>query len=263
MVQDIYQEKTKQRHHLDDLLFDDVSNIDADQDYWFKLRCSESNRLICAATPLIGLSLRIRKLMLCHNIEELYNQAVEEIKNIEVELAENQYDHAIILAYRYILCTVVDEAVMSTPWGSESYWAENSLLTYFHNETWGGEKVFSILTRLKGDPERYRQLLEFIFICMTLGFEGRYKVMDKGKDEHRKVLLELHALLSDNDEETHSNRKPATHNVMPKNYKVNNRVTPIGVVIGFSFMLLAVYGFYQMSINKNIDSVLLQLSTLL
>ncbi|WP_328717678.1 DotU family type IV/VI secretion system protein [Halomonas elongata] len=43
-------------------------------------------------------------------------------------------------------------------WGRQSVWAEHSLLARFHNETWGGEKVFSILARLQHEPHRYGTL---------------------------------------------------------------------------------------------------------
>ncbi|KXF83062.1 type IVB secretion system protein IcmH/DotU [Enterovibrio coralii] len=262
-MQELYKKRSKQRHHLDDLLYDEVSNIDSDQDYWFKLRASESNLLICAATPLLGLSLRIRKLMHCENVENIYSQAVEEIKNIEVELAENHFDHAIILAYRYVLCSVIDEAVMSTAWGADSCWAENSLLTHFHNETWGGEKVFSILDKLKNEPERYHQLLAFIFLCLSLGFEGRYKVIEKGSLEHKKILSELFGILSDIEREHPMHFDAALENVVCKKHEMKWRLTPKTIMLSFFTFIFFTYVSYQYLINKSVDNTLKQLSTLL
>ncbi|MEF1219631.1 DotU family type IV/VI secretion system protein, partial [Photobacterium damselae] len=108
---------TKQAEgYFDGVLFDNAKNINQDQDFWFKLRGNNINALIDAATPLLGMSLRIRNLSHCDNIDEIYHQSVEEIKAIEVELTEAGYEHAVILAYRYVLCSFIDEAVMSTPW---------------------------------------------------------------------------------------------------------------------------------------------------
>jgi type VI secretion system protein ImpK len=50
---------------------------------------------------------------------------------------------------RYVLCTVVDEAVVTTPWGNESEWSQMSLLSSFHNETFGGEKFFRCSTAVE------------------------------------------------------------------------------------------------------------------
>ena len=77
-----------------------------------------------------------------------------------------------IIAARYILCTFLDETAASTPWGSGGVWATDTLLVRFHNETWGGEKVFLLLSKLAEDPRRNRDLLQLIYACLALGFEG-------------------------------------------------------------------------------------------
>lgn len=183
-------------NNFDDLLFDNAQQINDDQDYWFKLRGDSINNMIDAATSLFGLSIRIRQMHQCDNVDEIYKLTVEEIKAIEVELTEANYDHAIILAYRYILCAFIDEAVMSTSWGADSIWGQHSLLTRFHNESWGGEKVFSILARLENEPAKYQNLLEFIYLCLCLGFEGRYRVIERGKELHARVITNLHQTLA-------------------------------------------------------------------
>lgn len=178
--------QSKKETPLASLLFDDVEKINHDQDYWFQLRGDNPNVLIDAATPLFGLSLRVRTLTECDNIEQIYRQTIEEIKAIEIELTEQGYEHAILMAYRYILCAFLDESVMGTEWGASSLWAEHSMLSRFHNETWGGEKVFTILSRLEGEPHRYQALLAFIYHCLILGFEGKYRVMEGDKLSAKK-----------------------------------------------------------------------------
>lgn len=107
----------KKETPLSRLLFDDVERINFDQDYWFQLRGSSANCFIDAATPLLGLSLRVRSLAQCPTIEAIYDQTVEEIKAIDIELTEQGIDHPTLMAYRYVLCAYLDEAVMGTEWG--------------------------------------------------------------------------------------------------------------------------------------------------
>ena len=52
-----------------------------------------------------------------------------------------------VMAARYVLCTLLDESAASTPWGGSGVWSAQSLLVQFHNETWGGEKVFQLLSQ--------------------------------------------------------------------------------------------------------------------
>lgn len=247
----------------DDLLFDNVDNINQDQDFWFQLRGNNINLFIDAATPLLGMALRIRRLGSCDNIEEIYQQAVEEIKAIEVEFTEVGYEHAVILAYRYILCSFIDEAVMSTSWGADSAWAEHSLLTRFHNETWGGEKVFSVLSRLEAEPERYQELLMFIYLCLTLGFEGRYKVMNNGKEAFDKVIANLYEILRQLKDKDPQSLTSATDHVAAKKYKLTKQIPLWSIFAGFSLSWLAIFIVYSVLLNNKSIDVLTQLNHIL
>ncbi len=82
--------------------------------------------------------------------------------------------------------TLLDEVASSTPWGS-GVWAKQSLLVMFHNETWGGEKFFVLLARLTDRPGNNRDLLELLYVCLALGFEGRYRVLQNGKSQLEAV----------------------------------------------------------------------------
>ncbi|BDM64445.1 hypothetical protein NFHSH190041_18970 [Shewanella sp. NFH-SH190041] len=257
------QDDVPERRHFDDLLFDEVRNIDADQDYWFKLRGGSINLLIDAASPLIGMALRIRSLSHCDNVELVYKQAVEEVKAIELELGENGYEHAVILAYRYVLCSFVDEAVMNTSWGADCIWAEHSLLTRFHNETWGGEKVFTILSRLLGDPERYRQLLEFIFLCLCLGFEGRYRVMDNGREEYERVVSQLHQTLRRLDDNRATALTSATKHVIATKYRLGKQLPVWTIFVFFFSVLVGVFITYSILLSTKSASVIEQLNQIL
>ncbi|MGO3055724.1 MAG: type IVB secretion system protein IcmH/DotU [Halomonas sp.] len=176
---------------LDVLIHKHADHLNADEDYWFRLRGHNINPMIDAASSLLGMVVRVRQLDSAGDIDRLYRQVVDEVTSIEIELTEQGYDRPTLLAYRYVLCSFVDEAVMGMSWGRQSKWAEHSLLTRFHNETWGGEKVFSILARLQQEPERYLDMLAFIYLCLCLGFEGRYRVMSDGREEYERIVRAL------------------------------------------------------------------------
>ncbi|MCL9781348.1 type IVB secretion system protein IcmH/DotU [Vibrio sp. S4M6] len=249
--------------HYDNILFENAENINQDQDFWFQLRGHNNNPFIDAATPLLGVTLRIRNLTVCDNVSSVYQQIVEEIRGIEVELNEAGVDRAELLAYRYVLCSFIDEAVMSTPWGADGIWAECSLLTKFHNETWGGEKVFSILARLESDAEKYKALLNFIFLCLTLGFEGRYKVMNNGKEAFEKVVLNLHQTLerlNGNEPDSLTNAK---QNVVPTELKLPKQWSAWSVLSGFSAVLVVIFACYFVVLHDTSVDVLNQLNQLI
>jgi type VI secretion system protein ImpK len=96
-----------------------------------------------------------------------------------------------VMAARYVLCTMLDEAAADTPWGGSGVWGRNSLLASFHNETYGGEKVFQLMARLAEKPDANRDLLELIYAAIALGFEGRYRVIDDGRAQLEAVRDKL------------------------------------------------------------------------
>jgi len=96
-----------------------------------------------------------------------------------------------IFAARYVLCTVLDEAAASTPWGGSGQWGQHSLLATFHNETGGGEKVFQLMAKLAQDPSANRDLLELIYGALSVGFEGRYHLADGGTAQLEAVRERL------------------------------------------------------------------------
>lgn len=100
-----------------------------------------------------------------------------------------------VMAARYVLCTVLDEAASDTPWGGGGVWSQHSLLALFHNEAFGGEKVFQLMAKLAGQPETHRELLELIYATLCLGFEGRYRAIENGKAQVDAVRDKLARIL--------------------------------------------------------------------
>jgi len=247
------------------ITFNTVHQIDQDSDLWFQLRGYGYNNLIDAALPLFGLVMRIRQLKTAPdtNIESLYNTVRQQIAGIDDELARHHYDNATLLAYRYCLCSFIDEAVMGTPWGAQSIWAERSLLSIYHNETWGGEKFFTILSRMMLDPEKYRDVLEFMYLCLCLGFKGRYGVQINSNDDLQNIISKLHKMLRQMRGETPEWINEAYKNISRSKIKVGNLWpwwTPWAVT---AILLVVAYILYSIILGGTSNEVLRSLDELL
>jgi len=138
------------------------------------------NPLLQAAVPLLLLAGRLRGQIASADVDGLRRQAIQEINAFEERARRAEIPAEDVLAARYALCTVVDEAVLNTPWGAQGGWASQSLLVTFHREASGGEKFFQILDRVSGEPQRYLALLELLYVCLALGFEGKYRLDPQG-----------------------------------------------------------------------------------
>ncbi|MDA7418751.1 DotU family type VI secretion system protein [Xenophilus arseniciresistens] len=152
------------------------------------------NPLVSAAAGLLVLVGKLRGLAQPPNMAALRASTAEAVQRFDADARRGGASNESVLAARYILCTALDEAVANTPWGVQGGWNKQSLLVQFHNETWGGEKVFQLLARLAQDVPTHRDLLELLYVVLALGFEGRYRVIDNGKaqlDGVRQRLAEL------------------------------------------------------------------------
>ncbi|WP_273429778.1 type IVB secretion system protein IcmH/DotU [Marinobacter sp.] len=223
----------------------------------FQLRGLEDNRLVDAATPVLGLVIRVRRLAEFRGVEDLYQQVVDEITAIDRELIEQGYERRTVVAYRYTLCAFIDEAVLGTDWGAHSVWSQHSLLSRFHNETWGGEKVFAILGRMEQEPNRYRDMLAFVYLCLSLGFEGRYKVMENGREEYQRIVRGLYEQLRElaGDDEQ-APLADALMNVTPARNRLRRGWSLWGIAGLFIAAMAGVYSLYNMALNERIKDVL-------
>ncbi|HEX5462148.1 MAG TPA: type IVB secretion system protein IcmH/DotU [Steroidobacteraceae bacterium] len=150
------------------------------------------NPLLQAAGPLLVLAGRLRGQIANADVESLRRQCMQEIRDFEGRCRSAGVPDADVLAARYALCTVLDEAVLNTPWGAQSGWAGQSLLVTFHREAQGGEKFFQLLERLLGEPQRYLALLELWYVCLSLGFEGLYRLDERGANRLADIRRDLY-----------------------------------------------------------------------
>lgn len=153
------------------------------------------NPLVNAASSLIGVFEKTRGSTSHPDIGGLHQRLTAEIRAFENRLREQGCAPEIALAARYVMCSVLDEAVLNTPWGSESGWAQRTLLSVFHNETSGGEKFFAILDRMRQAPADNIAMIELMYICISLGFEGKYRLMARGRDALEQIRDDLFATI--------------------------------------------------------------------
>ncbi|MEE4070073.1 type IVB secretion system protein IcmH/DotU [Pseudomonas viridiflava] len=141
------------------------------------------NPLIAAASDLLSHLSRLAAAPEEGDIRPLNRTLIGQVKLFEAHAGHHAIEHDQMLAARYVLCTVLDEAVLTTAWGSASNWSTMSLLSHFHQETFGGEKFFQLLERLGSNPAKHLHLLELMYLCLALGFKGKYRVTLRANDE--------------------------------------------------------------------------------
>jgi type VI secretion system protein ImpK len=152
------------------------------------------NPLVALANPLLALVPQIRGSVSHPDPAGFRETLVRQLSSFEEAAARRGIKPETVLVARYALCTLIDEAVSSTPWGASAQWMRESLLVTFYRETGGGEKFFLLLNKMAEQPSANIELLEFFYACLALGFQGRFRVVEGGKaqlEQTRERLYEL------------------------------------------------------------------------
>jgi type VI secretion system protein ImpK len=196
------------------------------------------NPLVQAAIPLLMLAGRLRGQVAQADIEALRRQTIQEVRSFEERARQGGVPAEDAMAARYALCTAIDEAVLNTPWGSQSGWSSQSLLVTFHREAFGGEKFFQILERVNSEPGRYLSLLELMYLCLALGFEGKYRLDDRGQSQLADIRSDLYRRIQGARGAVSNDLSPRWKGVQDKRNGVV-RLVPLWVVAAACFALLA------------------------
>ncbi len=145
------------------------------------------NNLVAAAWELLSQVVQLKSSSGREDLQSLNNRLSSGIMTFETHALHQGAEESQVMSARYVLCSVIDEAVVTTAWGDRSDWSKSSLLSRFHNETFGGEKCFQLLERLSRDPVKHVAMLELMYLCLSLGFEGKYRVMERGGSQLEAV----------------------------------------------------------------------------
>lgn len=134
------------------------------------------NPLVKAASRLLLEIVSMRQTKETPLLDALHSRLEAEIRWFSSQAMASGVSESQVNAAQYMLCTAMDEAVIISgiPEAKDA-WPKNSLLSTFHNDTWGGEVFFEVLARAMEQPARLLYLLELIYLLLSLGFEGRYR----------------------------------------------------------------------------------------
>lgn len=154
----------------------------------------EHRRLLEAASSILNWLVHINYLSCPEDIESLRTELIAEVKAFEQRAKFTGVPAMQVLAARYLLCSFIDEMILNSHWEKGFFWSRQSMLSHFHQETWGGERFFELLQRFKQNPAENLDLLLFIYAMLAMGFEGKYR-LSSGLAELKVKKQELYQLL--------------------------------------------------------------------
>ena len=202
----------------------------------FSETASGSNLLVTAANPVLNLVPHIRGMAELEDAGQLRQFLIEQIQEFERRARDLGIAPETVIGGRYCLCTLLDETAAQTPWGGSGLWSRHSLLVTFHNETWGGEKFFQLLSKLAQNPKQYRDLLSLMYYCISLGLEGRFRIIDNGRAQLETLRQRLWQILRELGVGSDDSLSPHCKGVSGKGMQ-RWRLIPIWVVAGVAALV--------------------------
>lgn len=123
-------------------------------------------------------------------------------------------------AVAYALVAIIDETVLSVPGPCSQFWLSRPLQYEYYGSSLAGEKFYAELDNLLKEPETLYDALEVYFLCLTLGFEGKY--LDKDEEREKIIYRCAKTLL-----QIKKNRKKPSPAPAPKSPPIVKRHAPV------------------------------------
>ncbi len=221
---------------------------------------SSFNVVVGAAAQLLNLARRLRGSLTNRDVAALRSRAVEEIKGFERVIMASGVPPEQARAAHYALCATLDDIVLNTPWGAYSSWASNSLVSTFHVDVTGGERFFDLLTHLHKDPGTNRDVLALMYLCLSIGFEGRLRVIDQGALELSRIREGLYRTLRQVYGDFERELSPHWRGVEARHRPLRSATALWTILSAAVALLIAAFVLFSYLINGDSDRTLRALS---
>jgi type VI secretion system protein ImpK len=213
-----------------------------------------------AASSLIALLGQLLQAKSHPDLEGLRKRVIREIGVFETNARMANVSPENVFVARYVLCTAIDEAVLNTPEGSRSSWGRESLLVTFHKEASGGVRFFQLLKHMMEDPDANVDLLELMYICLALGFQGKYRLDSNGTNRLDGIKDQLYRAIRSKRGDTEPALSPHWQGIRQAS-RVLTPFVPIWVFgVGLGVLLLLVYGVFSFQLSGDTGQALEKLS---
>jgi type VI secretion system protein ImpK len=150
------------------------------------------NPLVDTAGYLLSVIGKLKYLPSYRQLSKLQKELIQEINTLQENLKVYGYNPEYSLICRYILCATVDDIIVNTTWGGQGVWDSYNLLAAFNQDTRHQEKFFTILECAIKEPAFYIDLMELIYICLSMGYKGQYRSTEHSQYQLEQIINNLY-----------------------------------------------------------------------
>lgn len=212
------------------------------------------------ASSLLALALQLRRVQAAIDVPQLHRQAIRLVEQYRAALqASADGVHA---DASYLLCSLLDETVLNTAWGENSLWSQNSLLRLFHRETYGGEKVFQLIDTALGSARKDVDFLELAYLCLSLGFEGKYRIDPRGKVKLEQLRSDIYTTIKESRDRFRKELSPGVAPVLGIRRRLHSFASLWLMAGVLGLLVFGVYFYVLRDLNERSDRLMAELRAL-
>ncbi|RMI27493.1 MAG: DotU family type IV/VI secretion system protein [Calditrichaeota bacterium] len=113
--------------------------------------------------------------------ERLRRRILEFINRLERRAKEAGYPSEDIRYTKFALVAFLDETILASQWSQKDLWMSNPLQLELFGRMDAGEMFFRNLEELRRHSAGNVEVLEVYYLCLALGFKGRYSLFEQDK----------------------------------------------------------------------------------
>jgi type VI secretion system protein ImpK len=137
---------------------------------------SGPNPILDAARPLLLLLSNVRIARQVPEVAPLMDAVVRGIDSFEASLRASGLNENDVRTAKYVICATADDIVQNLPNTDRLLWTQYSMLSRYFQTRDSGIGFFVELDKLRANPTVNFDLLSLMHACLSLGFEGKYRV---------------------------------------------------------------------------------------
>jgi type VI secretion system protein ImpK len=218
--------------------------------------------LMMAAGPLLALAGWLRFLPGHADVPGLRQNLMRELQKFDTSARRLGQPELTVRQADYILSATLDDVIANTPWGGEAEWGRQSLARIRHNDSTGGDQVFRLIDTYRQDAANQLAVLELSYYCLSLGFEGRFRISNNGAADLLRLRENVHRLLRQYRGERSHELSPQWRGVGKRDRSLGSAIPLWAVVAGAAVLLMLGYALFSFWLNGASDRVYGEISAL-
>lgn len=137
----------------------------------------------------------------------LKNKVIDLLDRFEKRARSMSIDNEKIYMAKFALIAFLDESIISSSWNRKEEWLSEPLQLKLFDTFNAGEEFFTNLDTLRQRTGSNRDVLEIYYLCLVLGFKGKYQL--QSPENLRRIIDDLNV-------ELHPDLYKAIENISPQ-----------------------------------------------